>query len=266
MSDARLRELERRWKAGDAGAAWELAQALDRLERWDEAEEVLAVIPHLPPNWRQLVDLPRGARFIPERDPEYRWGVRDLAYDKVLTGFDLHQARDVARFAQEYVDRHGDIDLNAFPYEIDQPLRYDLPRNVIRYWDWQRSRYRPSSETNPGCGDCYRWAFQYLQRQLDNPRLKLVHGTVHPEWHGQRFYHAWVELSGSRVKDWQSHSGEGPGWHGKQLRKSIPLKKFYEKMKPEDIRKYSFEEAMKAVSKERRATGRFHFGPWGEDG
>lgn len=142
MSDVRLRELERRWKAGDVGAAWELAQAFDRLERWDEAEEVLAVIPHLPPNWRQLVDLPMGARFILERVVEGGWAVRDLAYESVLTGLDRYQAQDVARFAQEYADQHGDIDLFAFPDDLDQPLRYDLPRNVIRYWDWQRSFHR----------------------------------------------------------------------------------------------------------------------------
>lgn len=47
-----------------------------------------------------------------------------------LDGYTIWQrsrraAQEAATFAREYVKAHGDIDLGAFPYDVDTPLRYD---------------------------------------------------------------------------------------------------------------------------------------------
>jgi hypothetical protein len=114
-----------------------------------------------------------------------------------------------------------------------------------------------------GCGDCYRWAWKYVTKR-DDPNVLLVHGTVHPVWHHRRYAHAWVEINGKGVKDWQNHA-KRPRPEGVERRtQPIPMARFYGEMRPQDIKKFTAEEAYRAVGTEFKRIGRHHFGPWGE--
>ena len=140
--------------------------------------------------------------------------------------------------------RKAIIELNVV---TQSKIKYVLP-----------SSFNALRRRNPE-GDCYRWAFNYV-RKLDKPTVLLVHGTVHPDgWH-RRYGHAWVEINGKNVRDWQTHCKDAPG--GKSRAWSIPIKQFYAEMHPRDIKKYTFEEAMRGISTGLKLTGRLHFGPW----
>jgi hypothetical protein len=59
---------------------------------------------------------------------------------------------------------------------------------------------RFSRGTNPGQdgrGHCYEIAFAYLAAHVDEPALRLVHGTLHIV--DNPYPHAWVELPGRWV-------------------------------------------------------------------
>jgi hypothetical protein len=102
------------------------------------------------------------------------------------------------------------------------------------------------------CGDCYRWAYQYKKRHSDDKRIVLVHATVHPKWYPKRYGHAWIEIRGKLVKDWQTN---GPHTGSKR---PTPLKDFYKTMRPKGVTKYDdFDQITMTLAK-----SGMHYGPW----
>lgn len=68
---------------------------------------------------------PRGRFYLVDtRDGGDGWTLAD-DLDGSCVSFDTKAAADdAARFARRYVKRHGDIDLQSFPFQMDQPLTY----------------------------------------------------------------------------------------------------------------------------------------------
>lgn len=91
--------------------------------------------PLIPDDWRKRRTLaPRSARFEVEGE-RGDWQVIDWAYATTIGGFETKaDAIEAKRFASEYVKKHGDIDFNSFPYSLDEPLLYDRPRSIERFW------------------------------------------------------------------------------------------------------------------------------------
>jgi hypothetical protein len=61
---------------------------------------------------------------------------------------------------------------------------------------------RFSRGTDPGRdyrGRCYEMAIKYLATHVDEPALRLVHGTLYIV--GVPYAHAWIEIPGGRVFD-----------------------------------------------------------------
>lgn len=59
----------------------------------------------------------------------------DNAYGTCI-GFDTkREATEACRLARAYVKVHGDIDFSSFPYDLDQPLTYDLVDDIRRHWE-----------------------------------------------------------------------------------------------------------------------------------
>lgn len=142
MSDARLRKLERQWLEGDRSR--ELGEAyaleLERGDDWDQSHQIRKRINYLPPDWRERRGFsPREDRFEIEAYESWDGGtayqVVDYAYANTIGGFSRREARDVLRFAEEYVERHGDIDFNSFPYDLDDELVYDDWEFQVQWWD-----------------------------------------------------------------------------------------------------------------------------------
>ena len=79
---------------------------------------------------------PRGRFYIVK---EGNWCLVD-DIDGSLVGFDTKaEATDAKKFAAQYVRVHGDIDLQSFPFSIDQPLSYadrgiDFEDAVTQRW------------------------------------------------------------------------------------------------------------------------------------
>jgi len=142
LSDKRLRNLERQWLAGDRSR--ELGEAyaleLERQDEWDKAHQVRSRIVYLPPDYRERRGFrPPDGRFEIEEIESWDGGrayqVVDYAYANTIGGFSSREAREVLRFAKEYVERHGDIDFNSFPYDLDDELVYDDWEFQVQWWD-----------------------------------------------------------------------------------------------------------------------------------
>jgi hypothetical protein len=63
------------------------------------------------------------------------WQLNDYVYGNYFTAESRNDARELLAFAKAYVQRHGDIDLNAFPGDLDSPLHYDNIEGVVRHWN-----------------------------------------------------------------------------------------------------------------------------------
>lgn len=89
----------------------------------------------LPKDWRRRREAPpRMGRFEVEGS-RGNWDVIDWAYATVIHYDRKEDAEDTARFAREYVKRHGDIDFAAFPYALDEPLYYDDVEAIRHFWE-----------------------------------------------------------------------------------------------------------------------------------
>lgn len=92
--------------------------------------------PLIPDDWRQRRMMPpRSARFTVEGE-RGDWQVIDWAYATTIGGFERKEdAEDAKRFSKEYVKSHGDIDFTTFPYDLSEPLFYDRPEEIERFWE-----------------------------------------------------------------------------------------------------------------------------------
>ena len=100
----------------------------------------------LPKDWKErrgfVGRLSRRGRFYVERDGDHdpyngrrTWQIVDFAYATTLGGFRTKaDATEAKHAAERYVDRHGDIDLGSFPLTLADPLNYDDPDSIDRYW------------------------------------------------------------------------------------------------------------------------------------
>ena len=79
--------------------------------------------------------------------------------------------------------------------------------------------------------------------------IRVVHGTVFPEWHHRRYWHAWVEAD-NRAYDWQMKTNR---------KGSMTIDDFYKEYKPENVKKYTPAKAVGMAIK----TGKG--GPWHEN-
>lgn len=95
------------------------------------------------------------------------------------------------------------------------------------------------------CGDCFGWALANAR----GPKDVLVHAKVKDPWTGKRYWHAYVER-GSKILDWQSAQGLGPG------RKGWSKKTFEETYQPTQQRRYASDRANVCALRTR------HAGPW----
>jgi len=102
------------------------------------------------------------------------------------------------------------------------------------------------------CGHCFDYAWR---RIFEDKSLTLVHATVHEPFNreGKTYEHAWVEKNGL-VQDWQTMEIG----MSKYAKKGWPIKDFYELFKPENIRRYNWEDVKKHIAKHK------HYGPWTE--
>lgn len=68
-----------------------------------------------------------------EVEPSYEgWNMIDNFDCCVVEVETKREALEIAAFAREYVRRHGDIDVNSFPYTLDALLHYH--RDTVRVW------------------------------------------------------------------------------------------------------------------------------------
>lgn len=68
---------------------------------------------------------PRGRFYLVDtRDGGDGWTLADDFDGSCVSFGTKSEAEDAARFARAYVKRHGDIDLQSFPFRLDQPLNY----------------------------------------------------------------------------------------------------------------------------------------------
>ena len=100
-------------------------------------------------------------------------------------------------------------------------------------------------------GDCFEWAYKFIKETDDEDGAILVHANVRHPFPGpeerETFEHAWVEMGG-KVYDWQNMMVRGKG--------SVLIDEFYETWKPFEIVKYTKEEAIINLIKNR------NYGPW----
>ncbi len=87
---------------------------------------------------------PREARFVVERLTD-GWQVVDNAYATVIGTDTKREATEAARFARQYVKRHGDIDFGSFPWSLEHSLRYDNETDIDQWWE-ERMRAIPLKE------------------------------------------------------------------------------------------------------------------------
>lgn len=91
--------------------------------------------PSLVPSWDWKYRWREGdPRFEIER-VDNEWQVNDYVYGNYFSAESHNDAKKLLAFAEAYVQRHGDIDLNAFPDDLDSPLRYDNLESVVRHWN-----------------------------------------------------------------------------------------------------------------------------------
>lgn len=130
---------------------------------------------------------------------------------------------------------------------------------VVEY-GFDKDEDNEEPEENPrGAGHCYDWAYQQIKADESGESI-LVHGTVSDPFSipPHSYKHAWVE-KGGMVFDWQTmvaHHG------GKHMGKGYPVEVFYELFQPKKMKRYSKEEAYKAMLKAVKKHGKLHYGPW----
>jgi hypothetical protein len=62
------------------------------------------------------------SRFSVEHNSDGEWDLIDWKTGGVVCFLTKAEANDFKRFSKEYVKRHGDINFQSFPMDLDQPL------------------------------------------------------------------------------------------------------------------------------------------------